>query len=113
MTTLQAPVPREYADLTCRLDAAGARFRLASCLRALAHFVLLAVPVAVAALFVAGSMGLAMPLKIGLLAAELEPPHLKPRRRCQAACSVSVGVWRNSRASSICAAVRARERVLQ
>jgi hypothetical protein len=69
MTTLQAQMPAEYADLTSRLDAAGARFRLASCLRALARWVLLAVVASVLALFAAGSFGLPMAAKVGLLAA--------------------------------------------
>src|SRR6185312_138049 len=53
MTTLDslppaAALPREYMSLTARLDALGARFRLAQTLRAVARFLALCVPVCVA-----------------------------------------------------------------
>jgi hypothetical protein len=68
MTTWPAILPREYADLTGRLDAVGTRFRLAYTLRALARFVLLVLPVTIAVLFVAGTFAIPVPVKIILLA---------------------------------------------
>ncbi len=74
MTTLNAPppsptlLPREYSDLTGRLDAVGARFRLAGVLRGLGRFALVVVPVVVGALFVAGYWVLPSAGNVGLLA---------------------------------------------
>jgi hypothetical protein len=69
MTTLQAPLPPEYADLTARLDTIGAHFRLAFTVRALAGFVLVVFPITLAVLFLAGSLPLPASLKVILLAA--------------------------------------------
>jgi len=67
MTTLNAPLPREYTELTGRLDAAGARFRLAHTLGALARFVLLVVPVVAGAVFTAGYFALPSAVNVALL----------------------------------------------
>jgi hypothetical protein len=54
MTTLATAWPREYADLTSRLEVVGGRIRLATVLQGLARFLLVVGPLTVGLLFVVG-----------------------------------------------------------
>ena len=58
MTTLDANLPQEYAELTSRLDAVGGRIHLASVLRGLACFLSVGVPTTVAVVLLLGFFNL-------------------------------------------------------